>query len=486
MCGIVGYISTDDKYAVMAKEHFMQYALMLDTLRGRDSTGLILVRNNFDVHTAHTTAAGMEYVHSDHYKDVVKEPSWAAVGHNRAATAGSVKLENAHPFTFGDVTMVHNGTLTRGGRGMPGYDPKLEVDSMQIALALSKADPEDVSHVLETVDGSFCLVWVDQRNDTINMARNSERPMHFCFNTSKEIMWFMSDGNHLHTINESLKRSPTYGQTVYTLDKMKWLQWKKGSLIPKVREFKLYKPPAPVYTGQQAYNQRWWGGRDTFESAQSRAADKWRQGIRARTLQEERLGKVVIAGERRKIPEVQGDLLEKFYEVECDTLLEMEVDTWTELAGKRCIVEGFANHPEWEQDIPVILFDVPLVCCTSYYTRPWAVRPKGLTIPMDWDNTQGEPVPSILAELYSTDAPAVMPDAETAEEEEKRELDSGLVVGPEERLMSYGRLMQDLQAGCVQCGEVLKWEDRRDYMYVNENRDLLCKGCVDDWEAQTA
>jgi hypothetical protein len=491
MCGIIGFISTHDKYLPGAKEHFLEYALMLDTLRGADSTGLILVRDEFDVTTAHTTASGMEYVQGDHYKDVVKEPAWAAVGHNRAATAGSVKLENAHPFTFGDVTLVHNGTLARRGASLPTFKPELEVDSMQLAWALSQSEPDDVPDVLKQVDGSFCVVWVDQRNDTINMARNSDRPMHFTFNDTKDIMWFMSDGDHLNCINKSMKRSTAHGKSIYQLDRHKWLRWKKGSLIPEVKPFSPFVAPVQKWSGLTG-----WDSNVTRVTghAMHRAKERWASTLDSRQKNTTVIappvrtgtseGKARIAGERRKIPAVHEEMLERFYELGIDTLLAMEVTSWTDLGGKKCIVEGTFEHPDWYGEWPVVLFDVPLVVCNAYPDNTWAVKVKGITQPISgYTDT-----PSILAELYSTDAKTVMDLSyfKDTEKDELKEDNNSMVVGPEDRLVEYGKLLTMIGDGCVQCGGGLSWERRRDYLYVNEGRDIMCDLCVEDLESMTA
>ena len=135
MCGLVGVISKYDKSYEDIKKHFLKYAIAVDTLRGEDSTGVMRMNEKGKVETNHSILPGIQYVSTKSF-DNIKTDSWAIFGHNRAATRGSVSRENAHPFTFGDVTLMHNGTLFAGGRSLPTFDVNLEVDSMQIALFL--------------------------------------------------------------------------------------------------------------------------------------------------------------------------------------------------------------------------------------------------------------------------------------------------------------------------------------------------------------
>lgn len=488
MCGIVGYISLKDDYCPMAKSHFRDYALTLDSLRGEDSTGIMLLRNEFDLTTAHTTSSGRKYVTGKHYEKLVKDPAWAFIGHNRAATAGSVKIENAHPFTFGDVTMVHNGTLVNRGASIPSYQYEYEVDSMQIAYALSLHKPEEVPDVLKTINGSFCIVWTDARDQSINVARNSDRPFHFCFNKDKKIMWFMSDGHHLNAINASLSRSDAKGGAIYQLDKYKHLKFKKGSLVPEVTKFDPFaypvyqhRPTTPTHTERN--------------TAIQRAGERWGNHYRttngkSSTLYSTSDGKVRINGERRKLPHGHIDALKQLFDVDPDELVAFDVEEWVEIEEHKCMVQGNFYHRDWGNSTwPMVLYGVPLVVVNAYNEQTWAVKIKGITECISgW---QGDDIPSVLGELYSYDAGTVglledyeLP-AEGADEEDEDDMYTGKVVGPEGRMVDGLHLMKQLADGCAQCNDPLEWEHRQDYMYVNEGRDILCDKCIIEMEAAT-
>ena len=110
MCGIVGYMVTSkDKYE-NARRGFLKYALVLDTLRGRDSTGVISITDDFKVERIRTLKSGFAFAPSKFFEDNVPN-GWCMIGHNRAATVGQVTLKNAHPFKYGNISLVHNGAL---------------------------------------------------------------------------------------------------------------------------------------------------------------------------------------------------------------------------------------------------------------------------------------------------------------------------------------------------------------------------------------
>jgi hypothetical protein len=95
------------------------------------------------------------------------------VGHNRYATQGAVNEQNAHPFKYGDITLVHNGTLLDQST-LPDFH-KFEVDSENICHSINKIGAKKTIALL---DGAFTLIWHDASDDTLHIIRNEERPFH--------------------------------------------------------------------------------------------------------------------------------------------------------------------------------------------------------------------------------------------------------------------------------------------------------------------
>lgn len=182
MCGIVGFITQEENIGATGRRKFFLSALIADSLRGTDGTGAFFVRHKQEgvadwckqgshVYDLLDSKLGMERMNQDFGK------FRAVIGHNRAATVGKSSTANAHPFQEGPITLVHNGTLhvtstlPIGKSDLKGVD----VDSHVIAHNLAEHPAEEV---ISKLSGAFALIWHDARDNSVNIVRNSDRPLH--------------------------------------------------------------------------------------------------------------------------------------------------------------------------------------------------------------------------------------------------------------------------------------------------------------------
>jgi len=193
MCGIVGYVQTksapfenDMKYRKALRD-----LLFLDSLRGQDSTGVLVVPqynpdNSFIIKRA---VPGFIFVEEDYYNRVWNSQSTPGVylGHNRAATRGDVTEENAHPFRADHIALVHNGTLNNFYMLESGTTST--VDSCHIAHAIAK---HGADKVLSKLDGSAILVWYNFQEHSMNIARTTGRNLFWIFD-KYDTCWFASE-----------------------------------------------------------------------------------------------------------------------------------------------------------------------------------------------------------------------------------------------------------------------------------------------------
>ena len=199
MCGLVGFISkksmTDlsSSYTrTSVQETYIQTALFLDTLRGRHSTGLFgksLLRKESSLEVIKKAISAPDFLDLKQVKEMVEYAGsyWFMVGHNRYATVGGITNVNAHPFTHGNITLAHNGTLPKDH----GLDGNFEVDSECIAYTMAKYGEKET---LERIIGAYALMWYNEEDDSFNVARNSERPMHFAYIKDGQMLAFASEG----------------------------------------------------------------------------------------------------------------------------------------------------------------------------------------------------------------------------------------------------------------------------------------------------
>jgi glucosamine--fructose-6-phosphate aminotransferase (isomerizing) len=174
MCGIVGYIGTED-----SKEILLRGLEKLE-YRGYDSAGIAVV-NNEGVHVFKEKGRIAELRQA--VDNSVVAP--AGIGHTRWATHGVPSQENAHPHqsTSGRFTLVHNGVIENYAilkrEYLQDVTFKSETDTEVIVQLIEKIAAEglDVEEAfrktVSLLHGSYALALVDNEDkNTIYVANN--------------------------------------------------------------------------------------------------------------------------------------------------------------------------------------------------------------------------------------------------------------------------------------------------------------------------
>lgn len=183
MCGIVaaaGLLTAEE-------EKIFKFLLILDTVRGEDSTGIAGVSVNGDVLVSKAVGTPYDLFPLKLTERVFTANNRLLIGHNRYATQGGVTKKNAHPFEFDNVVGVHNGTL-KARYGLKHN--KYAVDSEQLYANIDE-DGEKV--VIPKVEGAYALVWYDKENEQLKVIRNKERPLHYAFSACGKKVFFASE-----------------------------------------------------------------------------------------------------------------------------------------------------------------------------------------------------------------------------------------------------------------------------------------------------
>lgn len=174
MCGIVGLIAKE-KTAGFSHKHRVIFEQMLyvNALRGPDSTGVFMVKGDGGVEWAKQASYPEPFLNATEGKQLLNKMGWqgvAMVGHNRKATFGTVKDENAHPFVEDKIILVHNGTL----KNHKDLNKDVEVDSHAIASTINK---HGVMKAISKIQGAFSVVAYNSETKELYIFRNEERPL---------------------------------------------------------------------------------------------------------------------------------------------------------------------------------------------------------------------------------------------------------------------------------------------------------------------
>ena len=188
MCGIVGYYGDTN---LKAKEACVDM-LFMDVVRGKDSTGVALVNYKGELKiNKHVGLPDMLYAETDFGKDQ-NMLQRLFLGHNRAATAGEVTNDNAHPFKADNIVGVHNGTL-RGRHRLKGWN-KYGTDSEALIASIAE---KGIEETWKLVDGAAAIVFYDEVAETLSFMRNAERPLVFASTEDGKGLFFSSEAGIL-------------------------------------------------------------------------------------------------------------------------------------------------------------------------------------------------------------------------------------------------------------------------------------------------
>lgn len=215
MCGIFGFAAKDTKqqYSSNVRKEIFFNGMLFNIMRGWDGTGLATVRevnhqgrkavqstickrsiHAVDFFSSKTTIRAIDDFNTNHF----------VIGHTRSSTRGVNNDINAHPFRYGNIILVHNGTVETAHLPVKAEEA---VDSASIAATMDKEGEEKT---LELLDGAFSLVWYNQQDDSLNFARNKRKPMAIAF-TEKGDMYYSSEWATLYNV---LMRN---GQTIESM-----------------------------------------------------------------------------------------------------------------------------------------------------------------------------------------------------------------------------------------------------------------------------
>lgn len=277
MCGLVAMHTVEKNGFYFADKEEFKQMMVLNSIRGVHSTGIagFNMRANEPkvslIKSINSPYYLYNYTQSDVFFDRFVKEFTTVIGHGRYATKGEVNAINAHPFEEGHITLAHNGVINNFHSLQESHHSKIEVDSHLVAKLFEEKEAIDV---LPTIEGAYVFIWFDSRTKTLNIARNSQRPLFVAELSHRNTLIFASEET---TLEWNAKRNKTHIKGVEEIKPYQIYTYTADSLIPTITPYKQYFKPY-VHPNQHPYDydNKWkskaasWKPRATILDSQER------------------------------------------------------------------------------------------------------------------------------------------------------------------------------------------------------------------------
>jgi len=215
------------------------------------------------------------------------------IAHNRAATMGQRHNWNAHPFQFDHITLTHNGHVSNAMTLLPaGKKINHDVDSAHVAAAMAALGEKET---LEACTGGFAFVWHNSKDGTLNIARNSGRPLKLAYVAGENTLWWMSERLMLRSILE--RHQITIDKEMLNLPEKVWVKFN----VKNLREYTTV-PFVPRSTGTTR------SGATTVAGGQAQTVGQ-PSHTKEQTKISTTIGTKAAMAQGAKISEIQQDLI---------------------------------------------------------------------------------------------------------------------------------------------------------------------------------
>lgn len=251
--------------------------LLVDVVRGHHSTGAALVKRVDDeILMEKAPMPSPAFIGTNEYKNLINTLGIKAmIGHNRFATIGERVAANAHPFEFANLVGAHNGTLDNWALNKLEDSNMFGTDSEALYNSVSKHGIKDT---IGKLTGAWALTWFNKEENTINLLRNSKRPLFYAYSEDRTTLFWASEADMLEWIL-GRNRIKIFEKSIYACDVDKHYRWeipekiggkfekptlsevKERTFIQNVREFSWKQDSGwydgttynPHHTGHQQY-----------------------------------------------------------------------------------------------------------------------------------------------------------------------------------------------------------------------------------------
>lgn len=380
----------------------------------------------------------------------------ALMGHNRQATKGAVNSANAHPFQHGDITLMHNGTLTNKYALERTFNaPTFDTDSELVCWLI---DNYDLPAVIKELEGAFALTWWDSSDNTINIINNGEREFHMAavdsnvyWASEKMMLQWLMDRSSISKVDTKFV-SPKVGSHL----KFSWTMKDGMSLVKEDLELAPEKKP----TGKAATGAKSTGGCKSTGVSQILTQKDAIEAFSADHPYNLELGDKIFV----YLNSVNYDYLTNRERVLLGCTLAIEPYCPVKV---HYVVDDVEYNPEDVYGMEVEVKSVSKV--DGKYRINAQNRPAAIKVIHENDTAS---VKAMDDWVYNY-TPPFLPAPDEAED---------LVVGYANRSITFKKFSNILKRGCCVCDATLDPETEavdRSVLFVSDD-DVLCSGCANN------
>jgi len=247
------------------EEKIFQFLLIYNSTRGLDSTGAGSVkRYNVkggipEMVVAKEIGNPFELLSiarkgQHDFSDVLQGSQRALLGHCRAKTIGAASRKNAHPFRFDHIMGTHNGTLSYQTQASLIGEKKFETDSEALYFEIEERGIAEAIKKMRVSDNvnavnpdAYALVWYNAKENSINLLRNKERPLWYCFDKDRKRLFWSSDKGHLYAAtHDTISHEENYLYNLPIDTHFSWVIPEHDKAFGKARAVKREGSRAPL------------------------------------------------------------------------------------------------------------------------------------------------------------------------------------------------------------------------------------------------
>ncbi len=190
MCGLFGFVNSSSYGFTRKETDLVGFLCYLDTLRGDDGTGMVLVKNDGAAMMLKSKQPGYDFIKEkpvDTLSSVSISSGKAIFGHNRKGTVGGFDDEHAHPFLINDrYIFVHNGKLDNHTKY---FNTDVDSEALGMVLCPEADNIPSLEKKLGEISVAMACVWYDRVKHKLYFLRNWERPLYYTVLKDKGFVW---------------------------------------------------------------------------------------------------------------------------------------------------------------------------------------------------------------------------------------------------------------------------------------------------------